>query len=114
MAEGIMVQFLETTSAKLSALPLVNGRFIFCTDNGAFYRETSTQRFLLSCRDTISLYMRASILNLKTLNMQSNIPMTVSNDRLVITSSGSGMAVYEVRPNAKDLNSKIELYPNVT
>lgn len=42
------VKFLETTSAKLASLPYVNGRFIFVTDKGLLYRDTSSAHILVS------------------------------------------------------------------
>jgi len=42
------VQFAETTSAKLSSLPVVEGRFTFVTDTKLLYRDTATEHICVS------------------------------------------------------------------
>ena len=42
------VKFIETTSANLSNLPVVNGQIIFVTDTELMYRDTASKRTLVS------------------------------------------------------------------
>lgn len=42
------VQFIETTSAKLGTLPIVEGRFTFTKDTKLLYRDTATERICVS------------------------------------------------------------------
>lgn len=66
------VNFIETTSAKLKSLPLVNGRFTFVTDTGALYRDKPTERVLLSGSDII-MYINESTLNIVSSGTRVNI-----------------------------------------
>jgi hypothetical protein len=42
------VKFIETTSAKLGTLPIVEGRFTFTTDTKLLYRDTKTEHVCVS------------------------------------------------------------------
>lgn len=42
------VNFIETTSAKLSSLSYSDGRFVYTTDTQLLYRDTSSERVLIS------------------------------------------------------------------
>ena len=46
-----LVSFLEVTSDQLESLPLKDGRFIYTTDTKLLYRESPTERVLLSGTD---------------------------------------------------------------
>lgn len=62
------VKFIETTSANLSNLPVVNGQIIFVTDTELMYRDTASKRTLVSGSGT-------------------EVAMSVSNHTLNITLS---------------------------
>lgn len=76
-----VVKFIETTSAKLKSLPLVDGRFTFVTDTGAFYRDTSAERKLLSGSDII-MYVDKTTLNIVTSGNRVNIFVGPGGDNL--------------------------------
>ncbi len=76
-----VVNFIETTSAKLESLPLVDGRFTFVTDTGALYRDTSTKRVLLSGSDII-MYVNEPMLNIVTSGTRVNIFVGPGGDNL--------------------------------
>lgn len=42
------VQFIEATSTQLESLSCVDGRFIYVTDKGLLYRDTSSQHVQVS------------------------------------------------------------------
>jgi hypothetical protein len=76
-----VVKFVETTSAKLSSLPIVNGRFTFVTDTGALYRDTATSRVLLS--GDMIIYADKNILNI--VNANTRVGITVENSGHALT-----------------------------
>lgn len=45
---SVQVQFIQTTAAKLSSLPIVEGRFTFVTDAELLYRDTATKHVCVS------------------------------------------------------------------
>lgn len=81
-----VVSFIETTSAKLKSLPLVNGRFTFVTDTGALYRDTSAERMLLSGSDII-MYVNEPTLNIITTGTRVNIFVGPDGDNLNFNSA---------------------------
>lgn len=77
-----VVQYIETTSAKLKSLPLVDGRFTFVTDTGAFYRDTASERFLLSGGSDIMVFANESTLCIETSGNRVNIFVGPGGDNL--------------------------------
>ena len=74
------VGFIETTSAKLKSLPLVNGRFTFVTDTGALYRDTASARNLVS--GDMVVFATDSVLNIVTTGARVAITVNSSGDSL--------------------------------
>lgn len=62
------VKFIETTSANLSNLPVVDGQIIFVTDTELMYRDTASKRTSVS-------------------GSKTEVAMSVSNHTLNITLS---------------------------
>lgn len=75
-----LARFLEVTSDQLESLPLQDGRFVYTTDTKLLYRETSTERVLLSGTDMfISVDKDKAVW---TINAANNRVKVTANDTL--------------------------------